>query len=135
MLRQPEEHAGHSLHDCDSPLSATAGSQAARDPERDVESIAVAGAFLQGFTFQEIQRMVGKALQAFSQRFGKVTRQQLPFTHCGCDYARVKNGYKISQKEFAEKLKPAPVSNKKGDEKLTKDEVSDLRSILALWFR
>eukprot|EP00435_Cladocopium_sp_Y103_P053746 s991_g17.t1 len=223
-------------------------SQAARDPERDVESIDVAGAFLKGFTFQEIQRalrqhgisspnrvvviipplnvfrhlteldpdftvvessvhnyglmcnkpvyglndaplawqmclhsyiiddrkgtrshldenafvfrdrehgaMVAmctthvddialtgskswleKNYKAFSQRFGKVTRQQLPFTHCGCDYTRVQNGYKISQKEFAEKLKPAPVPNKKDDEKLTKDEVSDLRSILGalLW--
>ncbi|CAL1138133.1 unnamed protein product [Cladocopium goreaui] len=72
---------------------------------------------------------------AFVKRFGRVTRQQLPFTHCGCEYTKVKNGYKISQQEFAEKLKPAPIPKRGDEERLTKEETSDLRSILGalLW--
>ena len=29
--------------------------------------------------------------KAFTKRFGKVMRQQLPFTHCGCEYEKVEN--------------------------------------------
>ena len=63
------------------------------------------------------------------------TRQQLPFSHCGCEYQSIKDGYKICQKEFAEKVKPAPVPNRDDSSRLTKEEQSDFRSILGalLW--
>eukprot|EP00435_Cladocopium_sp_Y103_P072577 s194_g40.t1 len=125
-------------------------SQAACDQERTLESFDVAGAFLKGFTFAQIQRALKEhgisapnrtesrpahlgepgMYKCFVQRFGKVTRQQLPFTHCGCDYEKVANGYKISQQDCAKKLKPAPVPQRDDEEKLTKEEVSDLRPTL-----
>ena len=66
---------------------------------------------------------------------GKVTRQQLPFTHCGCEYEKVENGYKIHQQDFAKKLKPARVPQRGDEEKLDKDEITELRAILGglLW--
>lgn len=71
----------------------------------------------------------------FVKKFGKVTRQQLPFDHCGCRYSKTKDGFAIDQKEFAEKMKPAPIPKRADDSKLTPSEVSDLRSILGalLW--
>ena len=71
----------------------------------------------------------------FVGKFKKVTRQQLPFDHCGCEYSQTADGYFIGQKEFAKRMKPAPVPDRGDDSPLTPPEVSDLRSILGalLW--
>ena len=73
--------------------------------------------------------------QLFLKRFGKVTRQTLPFVHCGCKYEKTPTGYKVSQQEFASKLRPVPVPEREDTSKLTKEEVSTFRSILGalLW--
>ena len=39
----------------------------------------------------------------------------------------VSDGYKICQKEFAEKVKPAPVPNRPDSSRLTKEELSNYR--------
>ena len=100
------------------------------------------------FSWKENQRLVAMAtthvdhiaLTASSKWMdemykGKVTRQQLPFTHCGCEYEKVENGYKIHQQDFAKKLKPARVPQRGDEEKLDKDEITELRAILGglLW--
>jgi len=100
------------------------------------------------FSWKENQRLVAMAkthvddiaLAASSKWMdemykGKVTRQQLPFTHCGCEYEKVENGYKIHQQDFAKKLKPARVPQRGDEEKLDKDEITELRAILGglLW--
>ena len=71
----------------------------------------------------------------FVTKFKKVTRQQLPFDHCGCEYSRTGDGYFIGQKEFAKRMKPAAVPDRADDSPLNPPEVSDLRSILGalLW--
>ena len=71
----------------------------------------------------------------FIKRFGKVTRQQLPFDHCGCRYEKTDDGYKISQPEFADKLEEAEIPAREEDSKLEPAEVSSLRSVLGalLW--
>ena len=66
----------------------------------------------------------------FVKRFQKVTRQQLPFDHCGCHYSKTGDGFAVTQKEFAEKMKAAPVPNRADDSRLTPEEISDFRSIL-----
>ena len=43
---------------------------------------------------------LAKNHQAFVTPFGKVTRQQLPFTHCGCDYSRVNSGTRSVRKSL-----------------------------------
>ena len=48
-------------------------------------------------------------------KFGKVTRQLLPFDHCAVTYARTKDGYSMSQDEFCRKLKPAAVETSRQD--------------------
>ena len=73
--------------------------------------------------------------QMFVKRFGKVTRQQLPFDHCGCHYEKTNDGYKISQEDFANKMETVDVPEREDDSKLTPVEVTSLRSALGglLW--
>lgn len=76
-----------------------------------------------------------KHFKMFAEKFGKVTRQQLPFDHCGCRYSESKDGHVIDQEEFVMRMKPAPVPDRSDDSKLEPKEVSDYRSILGalLW--
>ena len=62
---------------------------------------------------------------SFAKKFGKVSRQPLPFTHCGCEYERTNDGYVIKQQEFAKRMQEAPVPA----------EITDPRSIVGalLW--
>lgn len=62
-------------------------------------------------------------------------RQQLPFDHCGCHYSKTGDGFAVTQKEFAEKMKEAPVPKRADESRLTPEEISDFRSILGalLW--
>ena len=71
----------------------------------------------------------------FVKRFNKITRQQLPFNHCGCYYERLPGGYRISQADFANKLEKVKIPEKNDSEKLTPAETSTLRSVLGalLW--
>ena len=73
--------------------------------------------------------------QMFTKRFGKVTRQQLPFDHCGCHYEKTNDGYKISQEDFAKKMEAVVVPEREDESKLTPSEVTMLRSVLGglLW--
>lgn len=66
------------------------------------------------------------------QKFQKVTRQQLPFQHCGCEYAETNQGFSIN---FAEKLTHAKVPSRAEESKLLPDEVTEFRSVLGalLW--
>ena len=59
-----------------------------------------------------------------NKRFGKTTRQRLPFSHCGCEYIKVNDGFKICQREFAEKVKPAPIPQGEEFCKLTNFQTS-----------
>lgn len=76
-----------------------------------------------------------KMNQMFVKRFGKVTRQQLPFDHCGCHYEKMHDGYKISQEDFAKKMESVVVPEREDESKLTPVEVTSLRSALGglLW--
>lgn len=67
--------------------------------------------------------------------FGKVTRQVLPFAHCGALYEQIEDGYKVSQKEFCKKIKPVEVPKKLDQQQLTAEEVTSFRSALGalLW--
>ncbi|CAE7557756.1 RE2, partial [Symbiodinium sp. CCMP2456] len=79
---------------------------------------------------------LARQLQLLQEKFGKVTRQVLPFNHCGVLYERIPNGFRMSQDSFALKLKPAEIaSTRKDDELLSPGEVTMFRSILGglLW--
>ncbi|CAE7220811.1 unnamed protein product, partial [Symbiodinium sp. CCMP2456] len=70
------------------------------------------------------------------KKFGKVTRQKLPFVHCGVLYSRTPNGYLMSQDDVCAKLKPAPIpKGKKDEDLLTAEEITSFCSILGglLW--
>ena len=69
-------------------------------------------------------------------KFGKVTRQQLPFCHCGVHYTKTADGYHMSQDDFCSKLKTANIpSGRKDDDALSPAELTTFRSILGglLW--
>eukprot|EP00438_Fugacium_kawagutii_P029807 Skav231475 [mRNA] locus=scaffold1100:530653:539709:- [translate_table: standard] len=74
--------------------------------------------------------------EAFVQKFKKVSRQQLPFEHCGARYERLPDGYRMIQSDFCAKMLPAKIDNgRKDNDKLTKEETTSYRSILGalLW--
>ncbi|CAJ1430110.1 unnamed protein product, partial [Effrenium voratum] len=73
--------------------------------------------------------------QGLLTRFGKVTRQVLPFAHCGALYEQIEDGYKVSQKEFCKKIKPVEVPKKPDQQPLTAEELTSFRSALGalLW--
>ena len=69
-------------------------------------------------------------------KFGKVSRQGLPFVHCGIEYSRASDGYFLSQDSFASKLKQVDVpAHRKDSDILHPAEVTSFRSILGglLW--
>ena len=76
----------------------------------------------------------------FLEEFKSVTRQTLPYTHCGMSLSKLANnaGYKADQDEFCQRLEPHPLSpwrRKQEDSPLTPGEVTGLRSVLGglLW--
>ena len=74
--------------------------------------------------------------QAFVKKFKKVTRQQLPFEHCGSRYEKVGDGFRMVQSDFCSKMTPANInSDRKDNDKLRPEEVTSYRSILGalLW--
>ena len=74
--------------------------------------------------------------QAFVKKFKKVTRQQLPFEHCGARYEKVGDGYRMNQAEFCSKMKAVDIeAQRKDNDKLLPEEVTQYRSILGalLW--
>ena len=65
------------------------------------------------------------------QKFGKLTRQELPFMHCGCRYSRIKDGFKVDQSEYVSMLQPAKIDPKDDDNRdLTAAETTTLRSVI-----
>ena len=82
------------------------------------------------------QRWLDENYQKVKFEFGDVSRQLMPFDHCGCRYERIPDGYKMSQAHFAEKLVQAPVNDKRKDsDPLTPEELTSFRSVLGglLW--
>eukprot|EP00913_Durusdinium_trenchii_P027881 g26143.t1 len=72
----------------------------------------------------------------FTKKFGKVTREQMPFQHCGMVYEKVAQGYRTQQYDFTDSLKMTDIKDDKDEERsLTKDETTQYRSILGglLW--
>lgn len=63
------------------------------------------------------------------KEFGKISRDRLPFAHCGCQYSRTTTGLKIDQTSFAARLKPAPDPKGADDRKLTPEEVTQFRLV------
>ena len=65
------------------------------------------------------------------RKFGKLSRQKLPFMHCGCRYSRVADGFKVDQKDYVEMLQISEVNKDDNDDRdLTPAEVTTLRSIV-----
>ena len=68
-------------------------------------------------------------------RFQKVSRQKLPFDHCGYTYSQTEDGFAITQKDFAMKLKLVKIPARADESKLSAEEITELRSALGalLW--
>ena len=72
---------------------------------------------------------------AMCKQFGQISKDYLPFPHCGCLYSKTETGLKIDQASFAQKLKPAPDPAGSDDRFLKPEEVTQFRSVLGalLW--
>lgn len=73
--------------------------------------------------------------KAMTKEFGKLSRQSLPFTHCGALYSATATGLKMDQSDFAKRLKPAPVPTGNDNRDLQPAELTAFRSVLGglLW--
>eukprot|EP00435_Cladocopium_sp_Y103_P071902 s105_g38.t1 len=65
---------------------------------------------------------------AFVGKFKKVSRQTLPFEHCGARYEKLPDGYRMVQSDFCAKMTPAKIAPERKDtDKLTKEETTSYR--------
>ncbi|CAE7665697.1 unnamed protein product [Symbiodinium sp. CCMP2592] len=77
------------------------------------------------------QKWLDEVFDKMLAKFGKLTRQRLPFMHCGCRYSKIADGYKVDQQEYVEMLKPVKIANDdKDDRALTPSETTLLRSAI-----
>ena len=82
------------------------------------------------------QTWLDKHYDAFVKKFGKVTRQRMPFEHCGSKYEKLPDGYRMTQSDFCAKMTPAKIADgRKDNDRLSKEETTSYRSILGalLW--
>ncbi|OLP96718.1 Acyl-CoA-binding domain-containing protein 6 [Symbiodinium microadriaticum] len=82
------------------------------------------------------KRWLDEQYSLLMAKFGKVTRQKLPFMHCGVLYSRISDGFRMSQDDFCSKLRPASIATgRKDTDQLTPEELTNFRSILGglLW--
>ena len=64
-------------------------------------------------------------------KFGKLSRQVLPFAHCGCTYSRIADGYKIDQTDYVKMLKAPEIEKEIADDHpLNPQQVTQLRSVV-----
>ena len=69
--------------------------------------------------------------KALTVKYGKVSQEKLPFSHCGSRYSSTNTGLRMDQSDFCANLKEVPVANSLNDERdLTKEEQSTLSSQL-----
>ena len=65
------------------------------------------------------------------KKFGKLSRQTLPFMHCGCRYSTTADGIMVDQREYVTMLKPIAVKkDDKDDRDLSPSELTTLRSAI-----
>jgi hypothetical protein len=82
------------------------------------------------------QQWLDSHYDGFVKKFGKVSRQKIPFEHCGAKYERLPDGYRMTQSDFCAKMTPAKIADgRKDNDRLTKEETTSYRSILGalLW--
>ena len=82
------------------------------------------------------RKWLGEQYNLLVKKFGKVTRQTLPFTHCGVVYRKVPDGICVEQDDFCRKLKMVDIDQTRRDEDdLTPLELTSFRSVLGglLW--
>ena len=92
-----------------------------------VDDIAVAGT----------DEFLDKEYKFLCERFGKISIQKPPFSHCGCRYNKTGDSYVIDQQEFIDNMKVQDFKDLGEDQQraLTPAETTILRSILGglLW--
>ena len=77
------------------------------------------------------QEWLDKQYVIMQEKFGRLTRQKLPFNHCGCKYEKISNGIRVDQQQYVNMLKTVPIDKEDSqDRKLNATETSALRSIL-----
>ena len=82
------------------------------------------------------RKFLSEQYPSMTSKYGKVTLQKLPFSHCGSRHSATPTGLRMDQSESCENLKEVSITNDKDDERdLTKEEQSTLRSQLGglLW--
>ena len=75
------------------------------------------------------KRWLDETFTLMVKKFGKLSRESLPFNHCGCRYSATSDGLKVDQSEYVNLLKPVSVNKDDSDDRfLTPQETTTLRS-------
>ncbi|CAE7272753.1 RE1 [Symbiodinium natans] len=86
-----------------------------------VDDLAVEGA--RTWLDETFQKMLAK--------FGKLSRQTLPFSHCECRYSKIADGIKVDQSEYVSMLQLIPIVKGDPDDRdLLPAELTSLRSAI-----
>eukprot|EP00439_Symbiodinium_sp_Y106_P086161 s190_g31.t1 len=76
-------------------------------------------------------KWLNEVFEMMIKKFGKLSRQTLPFMHCGCRYSAIKDGIMVDQREYVTMLKPIAVKkDDKDDRDLVPAELTTLRSAI-----
>ena len=74
------------------------------------------------------QRWLDETFEALVKKFGKLTRQTLPFVHCGCRYSRVGRTFKVDQADYVSMLQPIKYDKMDENQPLNAAGTTQLRS-------
>ena len=78
-----------------------------------------------------VQKWLDATFSKMTAKFGKLTRERLPFVHCGCRYSKIGSGLRVDQYDYVSMLKPVKVDTNDADERqLDASELTILRSAI-----
>ena len=55
------------------------------------------------------EKWLNEKFKSMEIKFGKLTRETLPFQHCGCKYCKIPDGFRVDQAEYVKTLKNVDV--------------------------
>ena len=62
------------------------------------------------------EKWLNEKFKSMEIKFGKLTRETLPFQHCGCKYSKITDGFRVDQAEYVKTLKNVDVPKDKEDD-------------------
>ena len=106
-----------------------------KDPRADQPLLGALTTHVDDLAVVGSKKFKDQLFKAMCDEFGQISRDALPFAHCGCQYSKTTTGYCIDQTAFASRLKPSDNPEGSDERDLTPSELTQFRSVLGglLW--